>query len=192
LERDATVASPSCYEREVDAADHYAQLARLGLDAFVAAAAPAALVRRRRSDTPTPPPPLGDDGDTTTEVDADHDGDTMVGMPDGTRRRSGAFEIFPLAKKPGAPFPDMITVGRTPNNDVVLRDATVSRLHAFFRQRGAGWLVADAGSKNGSQLDGVPLEPRKERAIGGGQLVRIGDLELTFYTAAELFRVLAP
>lgn len=187
------MAPSSCYEREVDAADHYAQLARLGLDAFVAAAAPAALVRRRRSDTPTPPPPLGDDdGDTTTEVDADHDGDTMVGMPDGTRRRSGngAPGFFASGKTSSAP--DMITVGRTPNNDVVLRDATVSRLHAFFRQRGASWLVADAGSKNGSQLDGLPLEPRKERAIGAGQQVKIGDLELTFYTAAELFRVLAP
>jgi hypothetical protein len=169
----------------VDAADHYAQLARLGLDAFVSSAAPAALIRRRPTEGGSP-----DDADPDLSVDLESE--TMVGPALGFKRREAAVEIFPLSKKAGASFPDMITIGRTPNNDVVLRDATVSRLHAFFRQRDDRWIVADAGSKNGSRLDGIPLEPRKEKPVASGQLVRIGDLELTFYTAADLFRVLAP
>ncbi len=168
----------------VDAADHYAQLARLGLGAFVSSAAPAALVRRRPGGEPVLDPDEGPSVDLESE--------TMVGPVVGLRRREAPVEIFPLSKKAGAPFPDMITIGRTPNNDIVLRDATVSRLHAFFRQREQLWIVADAGSKNGSRLDGAQLEPRKERPVTSGQRVRIGDLELTFYTATDLFHVLAP
>ena len=67
---------------------------------------------------------------------------------------------------------------------------SISRFHAYFRQRGDKWIVADAGSKNGSELEGTPLEPRKERELASGVNLRIGDLELTFYTAAELYGVL--
>ncbi len=58
--------------------------------------------------------------------------------------------MFPLAKKPGASFADRITIGRTPNNDVVIDDSSVSRFHAYVRRAGDAWSVADAGSKNGS------------------------------------------
>ncbi len=167
----------------MDQADHYLQLALLGLDAFVASAAPAALVRAR-------PDAGSDDDDISHESSVDLESETMVAPITGDRKRLAKVEIYPLAKKPGASFPDMITVGRTANNDIVLRDVTVSRLHAFFRHRDKKWVVADGGSKNGTRLDGVALEPRRERDVGSGQVVRIGDLELTFYTAAALFHVI--
>ena len=46
------------------------------------------------------------------------------------------LEIFPLTKKPGASFPDRITIGRTANNDIVIADTSVSRLHAYVRRDG--------------------------------------------------------
>lgn len=100
------------------------------------------------------------------------------------------LEVYPLAKKPGAPFADMITVGRTANNDVVLNDVTISRFHAYFKNIGGQWKVCDAGSKNGSALLGNTLEARKEMDIRSGQRVAFGDVETTFYTADELFRLL--
>ncbi len=168
----------------MDQADHYLQLALLGFDAFVASAAPAALVRAKPGETLLP-----DEDSRDSSVDLENE--TMVGHEIGGKRRS-RFEIFPLVKKAGASFPDMITVGRTPNNDVVLRDVTVSRLHAFFKRTADGkkWIVADGGSKNGTQLDGAHLEPRREREVDNGQVVKIGDIELTFYTAAHLFHIL--
>ena len=114
----------------------------------------------------------------------------MVAPVLGQRRGPRAIEVYPLIKKPGASFADMITIGRTPNNDVVLRDVTVSRFHAYFRQRADKWLMADAGSRNGSALAGVALEARRERDISSGAAVRIGDFELTFFPAAQLFEVL--
>jgi pSer/pThr/pTyr-binding forkhead associated (FHA) protein len=99
-------------------------------------------------------------------------------------------EVYPLAKKPGASFPDRITIGRTSNNDVVIADHSVSRLHAYVRRDGNGWVVADAGSKNGSWLRGDALDPRRERPIPSRALLRIGDVDLTFYIAADLFTAL--
>jgi hypothetical protein len=158
------------------------QLALLGKRAFVAAAAPAALVRRRGEVA---------DGDTDSGRGGDDDVETLVAPVLGQRRGPRALEVYPLIKKPGASFADMITIGRTPNNDVELRDVTVSRFHAYFRQRGDKWLVADAGSRNGSALSGAPLEARRERAIDTGAALRLGDLEFTFYAADHLFDVLA-
>jgi len=165
----------------VDQAERYLQLALLGRSAFLASAAPAALVRRRAD---------GQESESDTRPAIDEEVDTLVAPVLGRRRGPRGVEVYPLAKKPGASFADMITVGRTPNNDVVLRDVTVSRFHAYFRQRGDKWLVADAGSKNGSELEGQVLEPRKERELASGAALRIGDLELVFYTAPELYGVL--
>jgi pSer/pThr/pTyr-binding forkhead associated (FHA) protein len=50
--------------------------------------------------------------------------------------------------------------------------------------------VADAGSKNGSWLRGEPLEARKERPIESRAILRLGDIELTFYVAADLYAAL--
>ncbi|MCE9577378.1 MAG: FHA domain-containing protein [Deltaproteobacteria bacterium] len=167
----------------MDQADRYRQLALLGKEVFLASAAPAALIRRRAEDSEVL--------DRTGSGDKDLDAETQVAAAVGRRRAPGGIEVFPLAKKPGASFPDMITIGRTANNDIVLRDVTVSRLHAFFRRRDDRWVVADAGSKNGTAVEGEPLLPRRERDVGSGTGVRIGDLELTFYTAVDLYAVLS-
>lgn len=159
-------------------AERYLQLSLLGKEAFVESVAPAALVRRRGM------PSLGVEDFTGEETQ-------VAGVLHGAMAGgSGELEIFPLAKKPGAPFADMITVGRTANNDVVIKDVTVSRFHAFFRERDGAWIVCDAGSKNGTSLAGKALEPRKEMSLGAGSAVRIGDVETTFYDAGALFEIL--
>jgi hypothetical protein len=173
----------------VDNAARYLQLTLLGREAFVGSVAPAALVRRRKAlNAPGRPT-------RTTAMEAfDHETTTLLG---GEAYRLGSaggesqeLEIYPLAKKPGASFADMITVGRTANNDIVLNDVTVSRFHAFFREREGSWVVCDAGSKNGTTVDGHALEARKERPIESGTVVRIGDIETRFFSAEELFVIL--
>jgi pSer/pThr/pTyr-binding forkhead associated (FHA) protein len=176
----------------MDAWAHYRHLLTLGRDEFVAAAAPAALVRHGRAlSDPTAT------GTTTQTLDHDlHDliHDRVQALVDEANHgRVSAerteMEIYPLAKKPGASFPDRITIGRTSNNDVVIADHSVSRLHAYVRQ-GDSWIVADAGSKNGSWLDEIRLEPRRETQLSPGAVLRIGDVSATFYPAAELFDLL--
>jgi pSer/pThr/pTyr-binding forkhead associated (FHA) protein len=170
----------------MDAAAHYRHLLQLGREEFLAASAAAALVRHRGHARPS-----SDDSDTLTIDQESADEQTAdETMPHTREPAEIEIEVYPLAKKPGASFPDRITIGRTSNNDVVIADHSVSRLHAYVRRDGDRWVVADAGSKNGSWLRGDILEPRKERAILSRAVLRVGDVELTFYIAADLFTAL--
>jgi hypothetical protein len=166
----------------VDQSARYIELCRQGRDVFLKTAAEAAVVRRCANVT-------------EREVDANVEGvDTtmLASLEQFTKPRAGGdVEVHPLIKKPGAPFSDMITVGRTANNDLVLNDVTVSRFHAYFRAADGAWRVCDAGSKNGTKLAGKALEARKEVAIHAGQAVTFGDIQVTFYPAAELYELLA-
>jgi hypothetical protein len=167
----------------VDAAAHYRQLLQLGRDEFLASAAPAALVRYR-SEFDTNP----QSGVTTLSIDEEIE----ETLPHGREwlPLTVDFELYPLTKKPGASFPDRITIGRTGNNDLVIPDTSVSRLHAYVRRDGNRWLVADAGSKNGSWLAGETLAARKEKQLPSKSVLRLGEVELTFYTAADLYAAL--
>jgi hypothetical protein len=167
----------------MDAAAHYRHLLGLGREDFLAAAAPAVLVRYRAHAPDLGPTPAT----LTMTIDEDFGEAVDETMPHGKfSSESVEMELYPLAKKPGASFRDRITIGRTANNDVVIADHSVSRLHAYVRPADA-WVVADAGSKNGSWLDDVALEPRRETALPPGSLLRLGDVMLTFYRSEDLF-----
>ncbi len=163
----------------MDAAAQYRQLLQLGRDGFLAAAAPAALVRYRK--------PGEGAGTSSLAVEPLTDETLPFGrdLPEEVE-----LEVYPLAKKPGASFPDRITIGRTANNDVVVADSSISRLHAYVKRTGADWVVADGGSKNGSWLKGAALVPRKEQPLASRALLRFGDVDVTFYLAADLYAAL--
>lgn len=80
-----------------------------------------------------------------------------------------AFIAIPIRKVIDT-FPNMITVGRTGNNDLVVADVSVSKFHAFFSQSPRGLELADAGSKNGTWVGADELPPR-----GDGRAVKLGD-----------------
>lgn len=166
----------------MDATAHYRNLVTLGRAEFLAAAAPAVLVRIRA------PEELEDEPAVSTHTIERVDLDLAAAGP--PPRGHEELAIYPLAKKAGASFPDRITIGRTSNNDIVIADHSVSRLHAYVKQDGTHWIVADAGSKNGSFLDGETLVARKERPLGSKALLRLGDVDLTFYVAMDLFALL--
>lgn len=69
-----------------------------------------------------------------------------------------------------------VRLGRGPDNDIVLDDAGVSRVHGRLAPRMGTWIFQDLGSSNGSLLNGHPVT---EVALGIGDELRLGGTLLT-------------
>ncbi len=79
------------------------------------------------------------------------------------------------------PRVDVVTVGRSPDNDIVLGDIRVSRHHARIERTDAGWRVSDLGGRNTTLVNASPVrEPTllfegDRLTFGGTDLVLRGD-----------------
>ncbi|MFH1436041.1 MAG: FHA domain-containing protein [Pseudomonadota bacterium] len=73
-----------------------------------------------------------------------------------------------------------INVGRGLENDVVLKDISVSRKHCLICREDDGWFVQDLGSDNGTYVDGKPV---KKLRIKPGQYVQIGRTIIVLETS---------
>ena len=71
-----------------------------------------------------------------------------------------------------------VVIGRGDGCEVRLPDASVSARHASLRQRGAGYVILDAGSTNGTFLGPVRLPPQTPRVVRTGERVRVGRVWL--------------
>lgn len=68
-------------------------------------------------------------------------------------------------------------IGRLADNDIVLNDKRVSRHHAEVIQQSGRWVVRDAGSTNGTAVNGKMI---KEAALKPGDRVSLGGLEVVW------------
>ncbi|MEZ4236899.1 MAG: FHA domain-containing protein [Myxococcota bacterium] len=73
-------------------------------------------------------------------------------------------------------FPQRLSVGRGPENDLVIPNPHVSWTHAVLWREGSAAFVQDLGTRNGTFLDDKPVHDRMTWAVGS--VVRIGDAEL--------------
>ena len=64
-----------------------------------------------------------------------------------------------------------LTIGRVQGNDIVLKDMTVSRLHATIAVKGRSLFVLDQGSKNGTIVNATKVTSAE---LYDGDVVRIG------------------
>jgi hypothetical protein len=98
-------------------------------------------------------------------------------------------EALAIALVPRGPRGAQLTVGRGSANDIEINDATLSQLHLLLMQGDGGeWTVRDAGSKNGTWLDGVPLQPGVPLALRDGARIQAAHVCLTYYKPEGLYR----
>lgn len=101
----------------------------------------------------------------------------------GSGRRLDGVDIRPLVpRQKGA---DRITVGRE-DADVELPHRKVSKQHAYFRVSGGLLSLADAGSKNGTWLNGAQLGANEQRPVDVGDTVNFGSLAATIWGIDDL------
>jgi pSer/pThr/pTyr-binding forkhead associated (FHA) protein len=136
------------------------------------------------------------DGDLDPKRRAFRPQTTMVlARPDSTQGVSDVppptrkLLIYPVKNTGRSPFPRIVTVGRTKNNDIVLADVSISKFHAFFKEEGGAFFISDGESRNGSFVDGERAPTSKQgkpMPLKFGQKIKFGALEFRFVDAAEV------
>lgn len=72
-------------------------------------------------------------------------------------------------------FPnDAVTIGRSPENDIQISDRFVSRRHMKILKRGTKYFVEDLQSRNGTFVNGIPVNADKEMELTEGLPIVIG------------------
>ncbi|MEO6775319.1 MAG: sigma 54-interacting transcriptional regulator [Kofleriaceae bacterium] len=82
---------------------------------------------------------------------------------------------------------DIIRIGKAPDNDLVLADETVSRVHFEIVRDAKGYLVRDMKSTNGTFLDSAEV---KEAYLRAGSVIKAGEVELKFTPFEERIEIL--
>jgi len=75
-------------------------------------------------------------------------------------------------------------LGRDDNADVVLPSTDLSRRHAYLSWDGSSASIADAGSTNGTLVNGRVIE--RAQALRPGDIIRLGSLDMRFESASEM------
>lgn len=89
----------------------------------------------------------------------------VIASPEGEPEMGRSFDL------------DVITtLGRDVNNAIVIEDPFASSEHAVLTYRGSSWYVEDAGSTNGTYLNGRPIT--QLAPLGFGDELGIGQVRL--------------
>jgi Nif-specific regulatory protein len=73
---------------------------------------------------------------------------------------------------------ERITLGRAPNNRIVVHDERASRFHAEVFASESGWVLRDLDSRNGTLIEGQPLVG--DRRLAAGDVFQIGLAEVVY------------
>jgi hypothetical protein len=105
--------------------------------------------------------------------------------------RSAVLEarVIEIAKRKDVTEPDKITIGRSPNNDIVVYNKLVSRKHAYLQvsSEDQSCFVVDAGSSNGTFLNGTQITPHKKYKLTDADEISIGPETKVLFFASKAF-----
>ena len=106
----------------------------------------------------------------------------LAGEPAEQVPTSGEGPLLVVRKgpQPGERFfidRSRLIIGRDPKSDIFLNDMTVSRSHAVIERDEHGVRVSDAGSLNGTYINGVCAE---EALLNDGDVLQIGTFQMLF------------
>ena len=125
---------------------------------------------------PPPAPPAAADVAETMAIDSK----TMpaAGTAPGTGRQAElTIESGPDAGHSHRAGDNALRLGRSPDNDVILRDPATSGHHARLERRGDQFWLVDLGSTNGTLVNGEPIQ---EKELNHGDRVTIGQNAVQF------------
>ncbi|MFA4080225.1 ATP-binding cassette domain-containing protein [Mycobacteroides salmoniphilum] len=104
-----------------------------------------------------------------TPIPAEHSGEPVE--PFGTR----AMRALGIGGGAPKPSPGAVTVGRAPDNTIVVNDVLASRHHALLLPTAGGLEIQDLHTINGTFVNGVQVE---QATVREGDTVTIGNVDL--------------
>jgi pSer/pThr/pTyr-binding forkhead associated (FHA) protein len=75
-----------------------------------------------------------------------------------------------------------VSIGRSPENDLSIDDAALSRKHAQFYRADGGHAVKDLGTSNGTTVNNETI---RTRVLQTKDVIRLGEVEIQFVQIAK-------
>ncbi len=91
-------------------------------------------------------------------------------MPKLIVKQGGTSRDMPLTK-------ENFCIGRTPENDLEVKDSLISRRHSSIIKKGDRHILYDLGSSNGTYVNREKVEMK---VLEDGDVIRLGDTEITY------------
>jgi len=97
--------------------------------------------------------------------------------------------VIPLCKSHRNIFSHMITLGRAANNDVILGDNTLSKVHGWFLppHKGDAWCYVDNESTNGTKINKHKILPQRPMHLKFGDELTTGNIQMLFLSRDNIF-----
>ena len=123
----------------------------------------------------------------TTSLEEEEDGKPRgYSAPIDPKKR---ILVAPVIKSGRNKFPNMITVGRTNQNDIILPVRSISKFHAYFKTSSDSGelMIVDAESRFGTVLHGEEIVAEKPRALENGNTLVFGKVARSTFLTSEFF-----
>ena len=97
--------------------------------------------------------------------------------------------VIEITKRKDITEPDKITVGRSPDNDIVIYNKMVSRRHAYLElsSEDQGCFLVDIGSSNGTFLNNKQITPLEKYQLTDADEISIGPETTVLFFASKAF-----
>ena len=109
-------------------------------------------------------------------------------------KRKGALEarVMEIKKRKSITNPDMITIGRSPENDIVLYNRFVSKSHAYLDLSASDEAIflVDTESTNGTFVNNVDLAPTGNYQLADGDEISFGPETKVIYFSPKALQSL--
>lgn len=101
------------------------------------------------------------------------------------------FQVARVKKRPGSnPFKSMITIGRADHNDIQVKAGEISKFHCYLTTGPDGVSITDAGSTNGTTVNGAPLVPKQPHKLAAGDEVALGGVLVAYHDPGTFYEFL--
>ena len=101
----------------------------------------------------------------------------ITAVPGGGRQAELTIETGPDAGHSHRAGDHALRLGRSPDNDVILRDPATSGHHARVERRGDQFWIVDLGSTNGTLVNGEPII---DKQLDHGDVISVGQNTIRF------------